>query len=136
MCVFTQRGTYLEGWSPFVITSGQCHLVIFIFLFCTFKKWLRFLFLPHPTACGILVSQTGIRPGPLAVKVQSADHWMPGNSVSCTFEFSLQPPCTAVPPAPEKQQNKLRPPLQVPAFGLSWQVNLPASADYYTFCSL
>ena len=57
--VFTQRGTYLEGCSPFVITSGRCHLVIFIFifLFCTFLKWLLlFLFVLHLTACGILVS--------------------------------------------------------------------------------
>ena len=34
----------------------------------------RFCFLLHHTACGILTSQPGIEPGPLAVKAQSPNH--------------------------------------------------------------
>ena len=36
--------------------------------FCSF-------FPPHCVTCGILVPQPGIEPGPLAVKMQSSNHW-------------------------------------------------------------
>ena len=40
-----------------------CNMFVFFFFFC-------------PMACGILVSQPGIKPGPLAVKVWCLNHWI------------------------------------------------------------
>ena len=34
-----------------------------------------FFFWPRHVACGILVPQPGIEPGPSALKVQSPNHW-------------------------------------------------------------
>ena len=40
---------------------------------CLFKK--KIFFLPHWVACGILVPQPGIEPGPLAERAWSPNHW-------------------------------------------------------------
>ena len=45
---------------------------------CVFveQKCLSFFFFwPHRVACGILVPQPGIEPGPSAVKARSPNHW-------------------------------------------------------------
>ena len=34
-----------------------------------------FFFLPHHMACGILVPQPGVEPGPSAVRAWSLNHW-------------------------------------------------------------
>ena len=39
---------------------------------------LLLFFWPRHSVCGILVPQPGIKPGPLAVRVQSSNHWITG----------------------------------------------------------
>ena len=54
-----------------------------VFFFNLLKIFFFFFSLAAPGglwACGILVPQPGIEPGPSAVKVRSPNHWKPGNS--------------------------------------------------------
>ena len=39
----------------------------------------------HRVACGILVSQPGIEPRPLAVEVRSPNHWTARESPRCLY---------------------------------------------------
>ena len=57
--------------SPLVF-SDSCSLPISFFL----KKYLFIYFWLHCSNCKILVPQSGIEPGPLAVKGQNPNHWI------------------------------------------------------------
>ena len=46
-----------------------------------------FFFWPHHVACGMLVTQPGIEPGPLAVKVWSPNHWTAREFLQCLFKI-------------------------------------------------
>ena len=56
---------------------------------CTRFFFIFFFFLPHHTACGILVPQPGTEPRSSAVKAQSPNHWT-------TREFPTQCYCTHI----------------------------------------
>ena len=55
-----------------VVCNGG-HSPIFLCIFVL--MYFFFFFWPHCTACGILIPWPGIQPGPMAVKVQSPNHW-------------------------------------------------------------
>ena len=48
-----------------------------------------FLFWPRPTACGILVPQPGIEPGPMAVKAPSPNDWTARELLNLGISFFL-----------------------------------------------
>ena len=51
------------------------HTKSFFFFFLVKFSSLFFFFFGHAMACGNLVPRPGIEPGPLAVRVQSPNHW-------------------------------------------------------------
>lgn len=57
-CEITYRSTSLERHFGKIVSGTKF-------------RGFRFCFLLHHTACGILTSQPGIEPGPLAVKAES-----------------------------------------------------------------
>ena len=52
-----------------MVIAGLCSQVI------SLKGTSTFFFLPHHVACGILVPQPGIEPGPPALEDRSLNHW-------------------------------------------------------------
>ena len=79
---------HLGAWSEFLKSIHtdaltECHLdadgeLLFYSFVCIF--WQSY------TACGILVPQPGIEPGPRAVKAQSSNHWTTRElPVNCYF---------------------------------------------------
>ena len=47
------------------------------------KQISLWVFLIHHTACGILVPQPGIEPGPPTVEAQNPSHWVPQDTEFC-----------------------------------------------------
>ena len=54
----------------------------------TFKNFI-YLFIFGPVACGILVPQTGIKPAPSALEVQSLNHWTAWDCPNYFYWFIL-----------------------------------------------
>ena len=59
MCVYTHTHTHTHT-----------HIYIYVYICCCYC-----VFWPHSAACGILVPQTGFKPVPPALAVQSINHW-------------------------------------------------------------
>ena len=84
------------GWFAmlysFLLYSKVNQLYIFIypplFIFFYFRVFWFFFFLPHHTAFGISVPQSGIEPRPQPWKPRILTTRQPGNSLSTFFRFS------------------------------------------------
>ena len=74
MCVCELCITFIQFYIEHLVISFNSFCRDFFFLF-THSKVHFFSFWPCYNACRILVPQPGIKPGPLAVKVPSPNHW-------------------------------------------------------------
>ena len=73
--LFSWLPSGLGSWFRTVIQT-KCRIIFHsaLHIFYGFVLFL-FLFWTHLMACGVLVPQPGIEPGPLSVKAQSPNHW-------------------------------------------------------------
>ena len=85
---------YILDFSPL---PNKLEIFFFLFVVCLFIIFKMmmilflfiYLFLPHRTACGILVPQPGIGPVPTAVKARSPNHWTAGEFPAFSFFLTL-----------------------------------------------